>query len=198
MEEPLTVRHLFGGAVDLAMPAARFVDVSDHRPVPDHQEVFSDASLDQSLIVEFVEHLEVADAECGEAFFCDLADGMDAAHRHITSITPLRSDSVPGLPEGTCCVLVSGQVTASKGRQGAEALNKVQVHLLVVRLPRHGTDLLVTLNTPIFIHESSAAAAQAEAGFKDAGGAIYMFRRVIASLAVRDWGLFGGGGGDEP
>ncbi len=112
MDEPLAVRHLFGGAVDLAMPA-RMVDVSDHRPVPDHQEVFTDASLDQSLIIEFVEPLNVDDAVCGAAFFSDLADGMDAAHRHITSSTPLRSDDVPGLPAGTYCVLVSGQLTAS-------------------------------------------------------------------------------------
>ena len=77
MEVPIVVRRLFGGAVDLALPT-RMVDVSEHRTVPDHQEVFTDANLDQSIIVEFVEHLGVADDECGEAFFCDLADGMDA------------------------------------------------------------------------------------------------------------------------
>lgn len=38
MDEILIPRHLFGGAMDLSLPA-RFVDVSDFRPVPDNQEV---------------------------------------------------------------------------------------------------------------------------------------------------------------
>ena len=37
-EEELVLRQLYGGAVQLSMPH-RFQDVSDFRPVPDHQEV---------------------------------------------------------------------------------------------------------------------------------------------------------------
>jgi hypothetical protein len=39
----------------------------------------------------------------------------------------------------------------------------VQVLLAVVRLPQHGSDLLITLNTPIFISGISAAAEHAGA-----------------------------------
>lgn len=70
-------RELYGGAVTLAFPA-RFDDISEHRQVPDHQEVssficrkiafqsprnfisffilqvFADPTLDQSLVVEVV------------------------------------------------------------------------------------------------------------------------------------------------
>ena len=36
--EPILPRQLFGGAVELSVPA-RMVDVSDFRTVPDNQEV---------------------------------------------------------------------------------------------------------------------------------------------------------------
>lgn len=51
--EELEARQLFGGMVSIQCPS-RFVDVSDFRPVPDHQEVLADASADQSVIVEIL------------------------------------------------------------------------------------------------------------------------------------------------
>lgn len=51
MEDAIEPRELFGGAIGMCLPT-RFVDISDFRPIPDHQEVFSDANMDQSLIVE--------------------------------------------------------------------------------------------------------------------------------------------------
>lgn len=53
MDDPLQPRNCFGGAIDLSLPS-RFIDVSDFRPIPDNQEVFTDADLDQSLIIEIV------------------------------------------------------------------------------------------------------------------------------------------------
>jgi hypothetical protein len=38
LDEQLITRALFGGAIEMSLPQ-RFVDVSDYRPVPDHQEV---------------------------------------------------------------------------------------------------------------------------------------------------------------
>jgi hypothetical protein len=51
--EELHRQPLFGGMAKIERPS-RFADVSDFRPVPDHQEVFSDASTDQSFIVEIL------------------------------------------------------------------------------------------------------------------------------------------------
>lgn len=51
--EDLVARPLFGGAMSIACPA-RLQDISAFRPVPDHQEVLTDASMDQSLIVEIL------------------------------------------------------------------------------------------------------------------------------------------------
>ena len=51
--EELRKQPLFGGAISIACPA-RFEDVSDVRPVPDHQEVYTDGVTDQSFIVEIL------------------------------------------------------------------------------------------------------------------------------------------------
>ncbi len=40
LDEQMITRALFGGAIEMNLPQ-RFVDVSDYRPVPDHQEVHS-------------------------------------------------------------------------------------------------------------------------------------------------------------
>lgn len=53
MATQLVLRELFGGAMQMAVPCS-LQDVSDARPVPDHQEVWADGSTDQSVIVEIV------------------------------------------------------------------------------------------------------------------------------------------------
>jgi len=54
--------ELYGGAFSLTVPE-RFVDISDYRPIPDHQEVYIDPDLDQSIIVELNSQVEIADSE---------------------------------------------------------------------------------------------------------------------------------------
>jgi Ran-interacting Mog1 protein len=189
--ESIVTRQLFGGAVELSMPA-RMIDISDFRQIPDNQEVYTDANEDQSLIVEFVEHHDVPNQEAGEFFFNDLATANSAAHAAISSTSELRHDSVPGLPEDTYCSLIIGQQSIGKSRQESSALNKIHVQLLIVRLPEYKTDMLVTLNTPIFISEHSAAAKEAGAGYKELHmQAPELFQNMCRSLKILDFKLFG-------
>lgn len=44
---------LFGGMASMTIPT-RMQDVSDFRPVPDHQEVYADGAIDQSVIIEIL------------------------------------------------------------------------------------------------------------------------------------------------
>lgn len=61
-----------------------------------------------------------------------------------------------------------------------------------VRLPKLGSDLLITLNTPIFINDISSAAEQVEAGAqKMHTAAPALFAQILKSLKIVDWGLFG-------
>lgn len=109
-------------------------------------------------------------------FFCLLAD----------------ASSIPHIPPGTYAVLVSGTMKASKGRDAQEQANNILVLLAVLRFPQHATDLLVTVNAPLFVAEGSSAGV--EAGVQPAAQeeAVEVMQGVLRSLAVRDWGLFGG------
>ena len=60
--------------------------------------------------------------------------------------------------------------------------------LAVVRLPRVGTDLVVSISRPV-----ADAAAEGVAEMED----FDLLLAVVASLEVRDWSLFGGGGAEE-
>lgn len=81
----------------------------------------------------------------------------------------------------------------AKGRSAA--VNDVCVHLAVLRLPSVGSDLLVSVTAATRVAAGSAAAERAGAG--DRGGTVVAESRqllvdVLASLKIRDWGLFGG------
>ncbi|PSC69030.1 putative ran guanine nucleotide release factor [Micractinium conductrix] len=199
IDDTLVPRQLFGGAASLWLPQ-RFADISDFRPIPDHQEVFADANVDQSLVVEIVEHQPVADSEAGAFFFQDQAQHNEAAHTQMDEVHQLGPADMPGLPAECYRGLVVGQQLVAKGRQGTSALNKVQVLLCCVRLPHVGSDVLITLNSPIFISERSAAAEHAGAGYKGVHlTAPALFRQILATFSIADWGLFDGGdGGGAP
>lgn len=111
----------------------------------------------------------MADGEAAAYFFHDLAQHNDAEQAVVLSVVPLAAGELPGLPAPATAALLTGQQAVAKGRQGAEALNKVHVTLCALRLPDHGSDLLLTLNMPIFISEHSAAAATA-GGRRSGGG----------------------------
>ena len=106
--EPTRRVELFGGAVSASFPT-RYHDVSDFRPVPDNQEAWTDASADESVIVEIVERVErdpmtgdgPSDEEGAAAWFWrDLADVNDASvssgASELVGVTKLaREDDVP-------------------------------------------------------------------------------------------------------
>eukprot|EP00887_Chlorella_sp_A99_P002888 scaffold6.g2888.t1 len=194
-------------------------------------QVFADANLDQSLVIEIVEcQAGVLDAEAGGFYLEDLAQHNEAVHSQVDSVQALSAADMPGVPAAAYKALAVGQQAVSKGRQGKQAVNKVQILLCCVRLlqqqlaahrdhrapsyllpralcawflaphacPPRQSDVLITLNTPIWISERSAAAEHVGAGFKGAHlVAPDLFRRALATLEVLDWGLFGGGGGEQ-
>lgn len=118
------------------------------------------------------EHAAVPDEDAAPHFFQDLADQNAAEHAQVECLTALDPRELPllRLPGGGAAAppvaLLTGQQAVAKGRQGAEALNKIHVLLAVVRLPGQGSDLVLTLNTPIYISENSASAAAAGEAFR--------------------------------
>lgn len=182
---------LFGGAMEMELPM-RFHDISKFRPVPDHQEVFADAHQDQSLVMEILEMAKVENEACAHYFFEDLAVQNDAQSSALETVYTLTANEVPNLPPNSVCTCALGYQTIAKGRQAQDTSNYVQIILGVVRLPQVQSDIVISLNTPAYIHEKSASAEHAGAGAKTAYiRAPELFKRMLQSFKILDMGLFG-------
>jgi hypothetical protein len=199
--EPTRRVELFGGAVSASFPT-RYHDVSDFRPVPDNQEAWTDASADESVIVEIVERVErdpmtgdgPSDEEGAAAWFWrDLADVNDASvssgASELVGVTKLaREDDVP--------VGVRASTSITNSTEDVDARNDVFVVLACVRLPRVASDVLVTLNRPLAIAAGSQTTPQTGSGAVADAAAVKTvaeetLRGILSSLAIEDWGLFG-------
>jgi len=67
-----------------------------------------------------------------------------------------------------------------------------QVLLANVRLRSVGTDLLITMNTPLTVSAGSRAAADnVQTSAAAAAAAKTQFAHFLRSLHIKDWGLFG-------
>lgn len=191
LDEQMIGRALFGGTVEMSLPQ-RFADVSDYRPVPDHQEVWTDASLDQSVILEIVEHQPLADQDCCKLYFHDLAQQNEATSCQIQSIRTPTADEVPDTAAEALRAIVTGFQSVTKGRQEPDTANDVQVQLAIFRYPERNTDILITMNTPVHIHQKSAAAQHTGPGHKTAHiSAPKLLANMIKTFHIFDYTLFG-------
>eukprot|EP01105_Mastigella_eilhardi_P004796 TRINITY_DN1646_c0_g1_i2.p1 TRINITY_DN1646_c0_g1~~TRINITY_DN1646_c0_g1_i2.p1 ORF type:complete len:200 (-),score=72.04 TRINITY_DN1646_c0_g1_i2:118-717(-) len=185
------VRELFGGAITCAMPE-RLEDISRFREVQDNQEVFCDASTDESCIVELLALDEaVADADAARHYFDDIALCNDATHaesvanvRHRTAaeVAP-KIDPKEVRYVGT----LEGVQRVTKFKE--HAANKVAVKVCVLRLPRVQTDLVVSLNTPLEIAADSSSSSHGTRLTPPAEAAAF-FDSLLASLNILDYSLF--------
>ncbi|XP_020959905.1 probable ran guanine nucleotide release factor isoform X4 [Arachis ipaensis] len=186
-------RPLFGGKLSSLFPH-RFQDVSDIRQVPDHQEVFADATRDESLIFELLEYKhDVADNGSAVWFLQDLANEQDAEGSVVIEQSGVLE--APGLMYNNTPAIVTtavGQMAISKGRQGREAQNIIKVYLANLRLKGVDTDVLVTAYEPILINPFSKSAGTVGAGMAVSAeqvGCITMeevFRLAVTSFKVYD------------
>jgi hypothetical protein len=202
--EPTTRRDLFGGAISADLPS-RYVDVSDFRPIPDNQEVWADASRDESVVVEILERQPEAGASGGrcaaEWFFRDLCVEVDARVEtgdaavlraypldDPAALAGLRVDerATTGAVSASACV---GRQSVAKSRDAAR--NDVEVALVCIRLDAHRTDVLVTVNRALAIAPGSSAVAP-DAGKPGVPDAEATARAVAKTFRVVDWNLFAG------
>ncbi|KAJ7532864.1 hypothetical protein O6H91_13G023100 [Diphasiastrum complanatum] len=197
-QESIQEQPLFGGAIRCTFPL-RFKDVSIIREVPNNQEVFADLNRDESIIVELLEMKhEVSNQESALWFLQDLANEQDASQDLVVErLNSIPLNEVPYLSQSTAVTTAVGKMRVSKGRQGAEARNVIQVYLGNIRLPNVNTDILITLYEPLVISELSHSAASVGAGETVpavAAGclpAAEIFRLILATFRVLDWSLFG-------
>lgn len=185
---------------------------SNHRLV---LQVFSDGSTDQSVVIEivvrsfdktYVRRLACAEGTLGlcpqehyegedpaRFYLDDLLSANEALESTIESPSrPITSEEMPLVRSGFAAVYISGQMAVKKGRSDTEGVNKVLIQLAVLQIPEKNADILITLNTPIFIHEQSSSAIHAGAGFKNFDeGRPDIFFRILTSFKINDFSLFG-------
>ena len=191
--EEFETKPLFGGALEISLPK-RFIDISDFREVPDNQEIFADsANTDQSFIIELLEfQSEVQDANIAQHLFEDLCElnGVPKSHASILSVINVDNEALNEHFPGLFKQGLVGQQRVAKHRDSNEVANIVNFYLGVVRLRNVHTDLLVTFNDPVVLHEQSSSSANSIAVGMDTERSLATFKRVFSSLKVNDYSIF--------
>ncbi|KAF9363609.1 hypothetical protein BGX34_003729 [Mortierella sp. NVP85] len=144
--------------------------------------------------------------------FRQLAEDNDAEDAsHIQGVSLLNNAELPAWPSEAKIYLLLGQQRIAKFNErqrqqeaqaqdpafasGSESQvdprNLVQIMMVVIRLPLQETDIVITFNVPLHIAETSSSKQVAHEGSIEE--AEVWFRNLIASLQVRNWGLFGSG-----
>ncbi|EGD82611.1 hypothetical protein PTSG_03267 [Salpingoeca rosetta] len=190
-DEPV-VRPLFGGAMSMTVPA-RFMDISMVRQVPNNQEVFADASTDQSFIIEILElPPDAPDAEAARFHFDVIASEGGALSTEVETETQQRVVMGDNNVQRT---VMWGLQQVGKHRDRADRANSVRVHVACFRAHNVSADIVVSFNSPVFISEQSAVApnvdAQRMAHYNAPEQALAVFTQAIDTLQINDWSLFG-------
>ncbi|KAL8831260.1 MAG: hypothetical protein Q9170_005379 [Blastenia crenularia] len=190
-------KQLFGGAVVANLPKS-YADVSNIREVPDHQEIYLDASGFSSIIVEINERVSQpsTDEEALKFHFQDIVDDQDASRIWHTDVAHLSH-----FPPSTPCYTLLATTTPPSPTEGnvqrALTPDFTAVILTLIRLVPQSTDIMVTINIPHIPghQETSDGAVSFDEG--KFGSLVQEGMRIRdelwRTLEVRDWGLFGGG-----
>lgn len=167
------------------------MDASQFRQVPDNQEVFVDTITQQSLIVELLEQVDAQNQDIAKFHFQQLSDDNEATDSTVLSVEQLNTtEATPLLPQETSEVYVlHGRQNISKFNE-KDALNTIDIVLIVIRLRQVETDCVISINVPIQLAPSSSESAitvqqsSAELVKQDV-------LSVLKGFQVNDWNLFG-------
>jgi hypothetical protein len=116
---------LFGGAISADIPSS-FIDASDFRPIPSHQEVYVSKDSSDSIIVEIVEMQPVPIENMAEYHLKEVCDSL--------------SD-----------VVIENGISNRIGAVGALGYGSIKdqmiLHMIVLRLEKQSTDILISWNS---------------------------------------------------
>jgi len=189
----MNAHELFGGNMAaLLFPGAQ--DISELREVPDNQEVFVHKSTDQSLMVELLGFVDEPDEQAVRTHFEEISVSNDAVgqdNSRILSVECLPTNQL-ALSQCQSAFYLSGQQLVSKFNETAR--NLIHIHMGLLRLSQHGTDVLVVFNDPVDISAQSSSnvadfadvaphqLANQNEGVHDARWTVEQFKECIKSL----------------
>lgn len=181
---------LYGGAITADLPQG-VIDVSGFRQIPDTQEVFlleKPNGLDQSIIFDLLERVDAPTLpEVLAVHLDDILEGPAAF------LAPLESMEHPFLHCEVHTFLVKPPPAKLE-----TATAKLFMFMLLVRLEKVATDLVVTMNVPVetggevtsefFQKEVASVMSQDQSLLSEYYKQV---RDSTISLEVQDWSLFG-------
>lgn len=187
--------ELYGGAMTVSLPTT-YIDASDIRQIPDHQEVFLSNKTLTSLIFEINEYVKQPDPAALYFHFTDVIAPPDRLAKELDapSKPAFSSKSLDGFPaylvEGSIATPEIDKKTSSalpvewqETPKTTEVLTKCWQ--LVVRMEKYGTDFCIRLNVPLkeLIEKENIEAE--EKVVKE------VLEKIVATLDIKDFGLFG-------
>ncbi|KAG5438293.1 hypothetical protein PCANB_002781 [Pneumocystis canis] len=146
-------KYLFGGAISTSLPSD-FIDASEFRQIPDHQEVLVNINDERSLIIEIVEYVSVDDINIAKFHFESLAQDNGAEESLILNEIPItleKSKNTVYLIEGLQKIFKCNKQTINPKNDYTEyipSIPYVAVFLSVLRLHEKFTDIVITMNVP--------------------------------------------------
>jgi len=185
-------RQLFGGTITSYVPY-RFDDVSTVREIPDHQEVFADATSDQSIIIEILTaEQDYQNEESIKFHFQELANSNDSIQTDIKKIEKLSTGTglsplIPFARPDWVIYTLYGTQTVSKFKE--EVTNIVNIYLCLIRIAQYNTDILISLNDPVVINPESSS-QQHVTHRPTPQSTMQLFQQILASFHILDYNLF--------
>jgi hypothetical protein len=192
----VTTKELYGGAMAVALPKP-YVDASDLRQIPDHQEVFLSHETLTSVIFEINQYVETSTETSAIQFhFTDVIEKSDRLAEPLSE--PSKAMMVkPSLKDFPAYVLqgsilapeVDKQASSNlpvEWQQTPQTIDRVtKVLQLVIRMQKYETDLCVRINVPMNEMKNNEQAGKEEA-FANA-----VMEKIVETLDIKDFGLFG-------
>ncbi|KAF2237459.1 Mog1p/PsbP-like protein [Viridothelium virens] len=183
--------ELFGGAITADYPNT-FIDVSDLRQVPDHQEVYIDANGLTSIIVDILERQPSEmcsdDEEVAINHLKDITNDHDLMHTKIWTAGAAQFSKIPN----TSPVLSLFATEPVPSLQNSRHQKYTSILLVLLRLEEKQTDIVITVNVPHEPGSWESGTIDPENGrlgsLLEAASAYQ--EKILASFEIKDWNLF--------
>ena len=182
----VTIRKLFGGAFNITLPT-RMIDLSTFRLIPDHQEVWTDASADQSVIIEILERVDTQDSNAVKYHFDEISNTNESIESKIMQNTEILTKNDLLIASKYHCSWIAGTQRVSKGRDTKDKSNLISLFVTCIRLKDHETDILITMNSPLIIHEKSQSAQAIDLDKITTPQTHFgLFKNIVKSFEIKD------------
>ena len=180
-------KRLFGGALSASLPQT-YIDTSNLRQIPDNQEVYLEADGFASITFDLLERVTDRSSDEG-ALLYHLEELLDEERFCFHDMKKVELEGLPGFPTHVGCVSTKPKVNKLGGK------DVTVLFVLLVRLERVETDLVITVNVPYRGREFKGLVLEIRASDMDKklSRGLEILEAIGSSLEIRDWGLFGEG-----